>query len=82
MIQVKIIILYIEILEILNEGTEGESADEFLDNMEVAADKVMELYEEEEFGEDTIIGGLLKWITDLVNQVFNILLDFLNDTDV
>lgn len=66
-----------EILEILDEGTEGESAEEFLDNIEAAAHKALEQYEEEEEG--TFLDSLLRWLTDMVNQVFDILLDFLKD---
>lgn len=70
-----------EMLEILNEGMEGESADEFLNHMETAADQIMDLYEEDTFDEDSLFGKFLTWITDMVNRVFDLLLDFLDNAD-
>lgn len=74
-----------EMLDILNgeigDDIDAETAEEFLDEMEDAADKVMEVYEEE-LTEDTFFGGILKWFTDMVERVFDILMDFLNDTAV
>lgn len=69
-----------EILDALNSGSTGDSAEEFLDDIEEATSKISDLYDKDQFDENTLVGKFMTWITNMVNRVFNILMDFINDS--